>query len=174
MPKRKRQKPTDEAVEQSSRHQGIYLRPSDENSVELIEQWLRRNRTALGTRRRGLSIILRAGLYLLHTAITDGSDERALAAFRSALSLSEKTLKATPARIKTYATLTRMQQLVLDYVCTGQSIDQIAVHVKLSSYTIRNHLKLVFRKLGVRNRSALIAKVFDDYRISGDISSPLL
>jgi DNA-binding CsgD family transcriptional regulator len=151
---------------ESGRHQGIYLRPSDEDAVEQIERWLRSHRSTLGTRQRGLSIIVRAGLYILLETIAVGSDDRALEAFRYALPLSGKTLGVTPAGIKRYKGLTRMQQQVLDYVCTGQSINQIASHLKLSSCTIRNHLKLVFRKLRVRNRSELMAKVFDDYRAS--------
>lgn len=173
MPERD-QKPRNDELEHADRHQGVYLRASDEDCIEQIEEWLRRHRATLGTRRRGLSIIVRAALYILHETIANGSHDRALEAFRYALRSSGKPLRAKHAGIKRYEGLTRMQQKVLDYACTGQSISQIAAHLELSSYTIRNHLKLVFRKLGVRDRNALIAKVFDDYRISRDISSPLL
>ncbi len=55
--------------------------------------------------------------------------------------------------------LPRMQQRVFEELCRGLSTAQIAKNLGRSEYTIKNHLKLIFKAFGVKSRAALIAQV---------------
>ena len=50
-----------------------------------------------------------------------------------------------------------MQQKVYDAICRGLSNAAIAEELGRSEFTIRNHIKLIFRAFGVNSRSQLIA-----------------
>jgi len=52
--------------------------------------------------------------------------------------------------------LTPREWEVLDLLCAGQSTDDIADTLVLSSETVRSHIKNVLRKLGVRSRQAAV------------------
>jgi NarL family two-component system response regulator LiaR len=52
--------------------------------------------------------------------------------------------------------LTPREWEVLDLLCAGQSTDDIADTLVLSSETVRSHIKNLLRKLGVRSREAAI------------------
>jgi DNA-binding NarL/FixJ family response regulator len=52
--------------------------------------------------------------------------------------------------------LTPREWEVLDLLCTGQSTDDIADTLVLSSETVRSHIKNLLRKLGVRSRQAAV------------------
>lgn len=56
-------------------------------------------------------------------------------------------------------TLPPMQQKVLSMLCQKMSTAEIAKVLGLSPYTVRNHLKAVFRSYDVHNRAALVAEV---------------
>jgi DNA-binding CsgD family transcriptional regulator len=55
------------------------------------------------------------------------------------------------------ATLPPMQQKVYDAICRGLSNAAIAKELGRSEFTIRNHIKLIFKAFGVNSRSQLIA-----------------
>jgi len=50
-----------------------------------------------------------------------------------------------------------MQKRVYEALCKGYSTAQIASEIGRSQFTIRNHIKLIFKALGVNSRAALIA-----------------
>jgi DNA-binding CsgD family transcriptional regulator len=52
-----------------------------------------------------------------------------------------------------------MQQRVFEELCRGLSTAEIARNLGRSQYTVKNHIKLIFKAFGVRSRAALIAKV---------------
>src|SRR6476646_10220339 len=52
--------------------------------------------------------------------------------------------------------LTPREWEVLDLLCTGQSTDEIAATLVLSSETVRSHIKNLLRKLGVSSRQAAV------------------
>jgi two-component system, NarL family, response regulator LiaR len=52
--------------------------------------------------------------------------------------------------------LTPREWEVLDLLCDGQSTDEIADALVLSSETVRSHIKNLLRKLGVRSRQAAV------------------
>lgn len=51
------------------------------------------------------------------------------------------------------ATLSSRQREVLDLVCEGLTNAQIARHLYLSEFTIKQHLRLAYKLLGVHNRT---------------------
>jgi DNA-binding CsgD family transcriptional regulator len=54
--------------------------------------------------------------------------------------------------------LTPMQERVFNMICEGLSTDAIAARLGRSHSTVRNHIKLIFKAMGVRSRAALVAK----------------
>lgn len=55
--------------------------------------------------------------------------------------------------------LPRMQQRVFEELCRGLPTSEIARNLGRSEYTIKNHIKLIFKAFAVKSRAALIAKV---------------
>jgi DNA-binding NarL/FixJ family response regulator len=62
--------------------------------------------------------------------------------------------------------LTPMQERVFHMICEGLSTDAIATRLGRSCSTIRNHIKLIFKALGVRSRAALVAKAAREGRFT--------
>jgi DNA-binding CsgD family transcriptional regulator len=54
--------------------------------------------------------------------------------------------------------LSKMQRTVTELTCEGLSTDEIAGRLGLSRNTILNHLKVVYRKIGVKTRQALVVE----------------
>ena len=55
--------------------------------------------------------------------------------------------------------LTRREVEVVSYVCEGLKNGEIAKKLFISEYTVINHLRSVYEKLGIRNRASLIHRV---------------
>jgi two-component system, NarL family, nitrate/nitrite response regulator NarL len=55
-----------------------------------------------------------------------------------------------------HGALTKREQQVADLVCRGLSNKVVARKLSLSEGTVKMHIHRVFRKLCIRNRSALI------------------
>jgi DNA-binding CsgD family transcriptional regulator len=62
--------------------------------------------------------------------------------------------------------LTPMQERVFNMICEGLSTEAIATRLGRSPSTVRNHVKLIFKALGVNSRAALVAKAARDGRLS--------
>ena len=61
--------------------------------------------------------------------------------------------------------LTRREQEVLSALSKGWTNGQISARLGVSENTVKYHLKLIYEKLGVRNRSTAVAKYFS-YSVS--------
>jgi DNA-binding CsgD family transcriptional regulator len=62
--------------------------------------------------------------------------------------------------------LTPMQERVFTMICQGLSTEAIATRLGRSPSTVRNHVKLIFKALGVNSRAALVAKAARDGRLT--------
>ena len=58
--------------------------------------------------------------------------------------------------------LTLQERRVTECVAQGLSTRQIAIRLRMSTYTVQDHLKLIFSKTGTGSRGALIARLFSD------------
>jgi len=56
--------------------------------------------------------------------------------------------------------LTRREASVVQLLLRGMTNDEIAVELDLSTYTVKDHLKSIFRKIGTRSRAELAARIF--------------
>lgn len=56
------------------------------------------------------------------------------------------------------ATVTPRELEILYWIKEGKRTGDIAAHLELSPFTVRNHVKNIFRKLGVKSRSHAVAR----------------
>lgn len=73
-----------------------------------------------------------------------------------------KSSQIAPIIIEAYG-LTPREQEITQAVARGLSNAEIAAALHLSPYTVRDHLKAVFAKVGVATRGELVAKLFADH-----------
>jgi DNA-binding NarL/FixJ family response regulator len=58
--------------------------------------------------------------------------------------------------------LSERESQILALCGQGRSTSEIAAELHLSHYTVQDHLKAMFNKVGVRSRRAMVAKLFHD------------
>jgi DNA-binding NarL/FixJ family response regulator len=69
--------------------------------------------------------------------------------------------------------LTARERRVTELIAQGLSTAEISARLYLSAYTVQDHLKAIFEKLGVSSRGALVARLFvDHYYVGGRLSDP--
>ncbi len=69
--------------------------------------------------------------------------------------------QATEAQLAPFARLTRREADVLEHICHGESIEEVADREFVSPTTVRSHLRSIFMKLGVRNQLAAAAAAYE-------------
>jgi DNA-binding CsgD family transcriptional regulator len=75
---------------------------------------------------------------------------------------SAKSAEVAPIIIEAYG-LSPRERDVLGAIARGSSTPHIAAELFLSAHTVRDHIKSVFEKVGVRSRSELVAKLFAEH-----------
>jgi DNA-binding CsgD family transcriptional regulator len=73
-----------------------------------------------------------------------------------------KSSQIAPIIVEAYGLTVREQQITQS-VARGLSNAEIAVGLHLSPYTVRDHLKAIFAKVGVGTRGELVAKLFAEH-----------
>jgi RNA polymerase sigma factor (sigma-70 family) len=58
--------------------------------------------------------------------------------------------------------LTDREQQIVSLVCTGMGNKTIAHRLGVTEGTVKSHLNKIYRKLGIRNRTALIISIAND------------
>ena len=61
--------------------------------------------------------------------------------------------------------LTQREGRVVHFLLRGMSNDEIALELGLSTYTVKDHLKAIFRKTGARSRAEVAARVFNEQHL---------
>jgi two-component system, NarL family, response regulator LiaR len=127
----------------------VILTSSDDDEVGIVG--LRAGATGFLNKRAGVEALPRA----LRGAVAG----EAVVSRRLAMRLVDtiRRTRADGAGIRPVRSrLTPREWEVLDLLCAGQSTDDIADTLVVSSETVRSHIKNVLRKLGVRSRRAAV------------------
>ena len=67
--------------------------------------------------------------------------------------------RLNPTELEGFKSLTRREAEVLRAIVTGDRVRTIANSFNLAPSTVRNHLKSIFIKLGVRSQAELVEKL---------------
>ena len=66
------------------------------------------------------------------------------------------TVEKNPLTLENGGMLSKRELEILELVSQGLSNKEIANHLNLSRYTVESHIKHIYRKLAVRNRSKAV------------------
>ena len=68
--------------------------------------------------------------------------------------------------------LTDREQEVLRFLARGMSTAEMTEQLGISAHTVRDHIKALFAKVGVRSRAELLARIFAEHyfeRLEADV-----
>jgi DNA-binding CsgD family transcriptional regulator len=98
----------------------------------------------------------RSGRWLTLRGSVLGDD----ATSRTAVTIEPATATQLAPLIADAYGLTDRERAVTELVARGHSTDEISLRLHLSAYTVQDHLKATFEKLGVGSRGELVAQLF--------------
>jgi DNA-binding CsgD family transcriptional regulator len=110
----------------------------------------------------GSSAVARVRTRTGHWVVVRGSLLGAGAGSRVAVLLEAARPELAPLLADVFG-LTQRERLVTELVAQGLSTNDIAERLRLSAYTVQDHLKSVFDKTGTSSRGALVARIFFDH-----------
>lgn len=136
------------------------MRPVPE-PVYVVAGRARAAEAGIGSEPTWVQVRTASGVWLhLHAASIDGSDPL----------VGSVAVVITPARAPDLASLialayrvTAREQEVLQFVARGLTTAEMAQQLGISHHTVRDHVKALFQKVGVRSRTELVARVFADH-----------
>jgi DNA-binding CsgD family transcriptional regulator len=136
------------------------MRPVPE-PVYLVAGRARAARAGVGSDPAQVQVRTTAGVWLhLHAACIDGAET-----LHDAVAVV-----IAPARAPDLAPLialayriTAREQEVLQFIARGLTTAEMAEQLGISQHTVRDHVKALFSKVGVRSRTELVARVFADH-----------
>lgn len=73
-----------------------------------------------------------------------------------------KASEIAPIIVQAYELSVREQEIT-EYIAQGFSTTEIADRLHLSRYTVRDHVKAIFEKVGVSSRGELVAKLYVEH-----------
>jgi DNA-binding NarL/FixJ family response regulator len=103
----------------------------------------------------------RGGIWLLiHASCLEGADATAVVIEPA------KASEVAPLIVEAYE-LTPRELDVTRALARGLTTNEIAAELHLSRFTVQDHLKAVYEKVGVSSRGELVAKMFADHYHEG-------
>ena len=99
----------------------------------------------------------RNGVWLtMHASTLEGTDQLAV------IIEPAKAVDVAPLIVEAYG-ITQRELDVTRRIARGMGTSEIAADLHLSPHTVRDHVKAIFEKVGVRSRGELVATVFADH-----------
>jgi DNA-binding CsgD family transcriptional regulator len=95
------------------------------------------------------------GWLLMHAALLEGNAQGSVA-----VTLSTATQPEIASLIVEAYGLSKREREVARLVLAGLSTEEMADNLHLSTYTVQDHLKAIFAKVGVHSRRELVAQIF--------------
>lgn len=118
---------------------------------ELLSLFMRVDETAVPP----LCVRTRAGRWaILHTSSLEGA---------TAIVVEEASAPEVASVIMLAYGLTERERTITGLVCRGLSTAAIAAALRISEYTVQDHLKSIFQKVGVRSRRELVATILREH-----------
>jgi DNA-binding CsgD family transcriptional regulator len=115
------------------------------------------NAVRRGTSQPRVQVPARSGGWLsVHGSVAKGLEQGNVALIIE----PEQRAGVAPELCAAYS-LTRREQDVLGAVLRGSSTKQIAAELGISGWTVRDHVRAVFAKVGVQSRPELAARIYD-------------
>jgi DNA-binding CsgD family transcriptional regulator len=95
------------------------------------------------------------GWLLMHAALLEGDDQGSVA-----VTLHPAALPEIASLIVEAYGLSKREREVTRLVLAGLSTEEMADNLHVSTYTVQDHLKAIFAKVGVHSRRELVAQIF--------------
>lgn len=136
------------------------MRPVPE-PVYLVAGRARAAKAGVGNDPAHVQVRTTSGVWLhLHAACIDGPD--ALSGAVAVVMAPARAPDLAPLIALAYR-ITAREQDVLQFIARGFTTAEMAEQLGISRHTVRDHVKSLFTKVGVRSRTELVARVFADH-----------